>query len=82
MLDQDGHDRMRSGITMEILNGRGVYTPDGGKWETAAAEEWESKANRTENKGYVLLAQELRRLATSYRYDAARETKRNYPELD
>jgi len=82
VLDQDGHDRMRNGITMEIRNGRGVYTPDGGKWETAAAEEWEKKADRAETKGYALVAQELRRLATSYRHDAERDAKRNFPELD
>jgi hypothetical protein len=75
ILDQDGHDRMRSGTTMEIRNGRGVYTPDGGKWETEAAEEWEKKADKAEIKGFALVAQELRRLAKSYRYDAARDAK-------
>jgi hypothetical protein len=82
ILDQDGHDRMRSGLTMEIFNGRGTYTPDGGKWETAAAENWEAKADCAENKGYALVAQELRRLATSYRHAAARDAKRSSPELD
>lgn len=82
ILDRDGHDRMRSGITMEIRNGRGVYTPDGGKWETAAAEEWEKKADRAENKGFALVAQELRRLATSYRHDAERDAKRGSIELE
>ncbi|MDH4445428.1 MAG: hypothetical protein QE267_09910 [Akkermansiaceae bacterium] len=82
ILDQDGHNRMRSGITMEIRNGRGVYTPDGGKWETAAAEEWEKKADRAENKGFALVAQELRRLATSYRHDAERDAKRGSIELE
>jgi hypothetical protein len=82
ILDQDGHDRMRSGITMEIRNGRGVYTPDGGKWETAAAEECEKKADRAENKGFALVAQELRRLATSYRHDAERDAKRGSIELE
>lgn len=82
VLDQDGHDRMRSGLTMEIFNGRGTYSPDGGKWEIAAAENWEKKADRAENIGYSLLAQELRRLATSYRHDAEREAKRSSQELD
>ena len=82
ILDQDGHDRMRSGITMEIRNGRGVYTPDGGKWETAAAEEWGKKADRAESKGFALVAQELRRLATSYRHDAQRDAQRNSLETD
>lgn len=82
ILDQDGHDRMRSGLTMEIFNGRGSYSPDGGKWETAAAGEWEMKADRAENKGFALVAQELRRLATSYRQDAERDAKRSSFELD
>jgi hypothetical protein len=82
ILDQGGNDRMRSGITMEIFNGRGCYTPDGGKWETAAAEEWEKKADRAEDKGFALVAQELRRLAASYRHDAERDAKRSSIELD
>lgn len=82
ILDSDGHDRMRSGLTMEIFNGRGVYTPDGGRWETAAAENWDEKADLAENRGYSLLAQELRRLATSYRQDAERDAIRRSEELD
>ena len=82
VLDQDGHDRMRSGLTMEIFNSRGVYSPDGGKWETAAAENWEKIADSAENKGYALLAQELRRLATSYRHDAERDARGNFADLD
>ncbi len=82
ILDQDGHDRMRSGLTMEIFNGRGTYTPDGGKWETEAAENWEKKADRAENNGYALVAKELRRLATSYRHDAERDAKLNSFEFD
>ena len=70
ILDQDGHDRMRDGITMEIFNGRGIHTPDSGKWETAAAEEWEKKADRAENRGYALVAQKLRRLAEAVRAQA------------
>lgn len=82
VLEQDGHDRMRSGLIMEIFNGRGIFTPDGGKWETAAAENWEKIADRAETKGYSLLPQELRRLASNYRHDAERDAKRSSPDFD
>ena len=75
-------DRMRKGLTLEIRNARGFYTPDGGKWEIEAAEQWEAKADRAESKGYALLAQELRRLAKSYRDDAARDARPSSLDLD
>ena len=58
------------------------HTPDGGRWETAAAEEWGKKADNAEAKGFSHLAQELRRLSDSYRHDAEREAKSNRFELD
>ena len=82
ILDQVGHDLMRSGTIMEIFNGRGIYMPDGGKWEIAAAEAWEKKADRAENKGYVFVAQELKRLARAYRLDAERDAKQNSSDFD
>lgn len=82
ILDEDSHNRMRDGLTMEIFNGRGTYTPDGGTWEASAATKWEKLADRAENKGYALLARQLRRLATSYRHDAEREGHRGSHELD
>ncbi len=82
VLDVDDHSRMRRGLTMEVRNGRGVYTPDGGRWETAAAEEWGKKADIAEAKGFSHLAQELRRLSDSYRHDAEREATRNRFEID
>jgi len=82
ILDEDDNARMRSGITMEVANGRGVYTPDGGKWETAAAEEWSKKADIAEAKGFSLLAQELRRFSDSYRRDAEREAKGGRFDID
>lgn len=82
VLDVDDNPRMRSGITMEVRNGRGVYTPDGGRWETAAAEEWGKKADIAEVKGFSLFAQELRHLADSYRRDAEREAKSDRFDID
>jgi len=82
ILDEDDHSRMRSGITMEIRNGRGTYTPDGGKWEAAAAEEWGTKADIAETNGFSRLAQELRGLSDSYRRDAERESKSNRFDID
>jgi hypothetical protein len=67
---------------MEIFNGRGTYTPDGGKWETAAAQAWEKTADHAENKGYVLLSQEIRRLARNYRHDAEREARQRHGDFD
>ena len=82
VLDVDDHSRMRGGITMEVRNGRGVYTPDGGRWETAAADKWGEKADLAEAKGFSLLAQELRHLSSSYRRDAEREAKSDHFEID
>jgi hypothetical protein len=77
VLDGDDHAGLRSGLTMEVFNTRGVFTPDGGKSEMALSAEWSQKALLAERKGFSLLGQELRRLADSYRSDAEREAKEN-----
>jgi hypothetical protein len=82
VLDKDDHSAIRRGLTMEIFNSRGVFTPDGGKTEMALAEHWSQKAALAELKGFSLLGQELRRLADSYRSDAERESGEGSIELD
>lgn len=82
VLDGNDHYGLRRGLTMEVFNTRGVFTPDGGKSEIALAEHWSHKASLAEQKGFSMLGQELRRLADSYRADADREAKESTPQLD
>jgi hypothetical protein len=82
VLDDNDHSGLRRGLTMEVFNTRGVFTPDRGKSEIALAEHWSQKASLAEQKGFSMLGQELRRLADSYRADADREAKESTPQLD
>lgn len=82
ILDQDDHDTMRVGIAMEIYNRRDFIMTDRLKPDSSAAEPWEKLADRAENKGFALVAQELRRLAKDYRDDAHRHARRSSIDVD
>jgi hypothetical protein len=77
VLDEKDHSSVRSGLTTEIFNSRGVFTFTAGKEEMELAEKWGEKASLVDAKGFSRLGQDLRRLADSYRRDAEREAKEN-----
>jgi hypothetical protein len=77
VLDEREHDRLRRGLTIKVLNSRGVFTFTGGREELELAEAWNKKASLAEDKGFSRLGQDLRRLADTYRRDAEREAKNN-----
>jgi len=82
VLDGDDHLNLRRGLTMEVFNTRGVFTPDGGRSEKALSDEWNRKASLAERKGFSFLGQDLRRLADSYQKDAEREANGSDLEID
>lgn len=77
ILNENGHEEMRRGLTMECFNSRGVHGFTHGKAERELADGYRSKADAFDLAGFPRLAVSLRDLAESYERDAEREAKRN-----
>jgi len=77
ILDEQDHDRMRSHLTTEIYNERGIHSPSQGRQELGIAATWQRVADAARLKGYSRLASALDRFAQQYRDEAAIEAEDN-----
>lgn len=77
ILDEKGHERIRSGLKTQIINTRGVHSYTGGNEENALADKWAALANKADINTYSRLAQSLRQISEMYRNDAKREANEN-----
>jgi hypothetical protein len=70
---KDGKD-MRIGFTTALFNSRGAFISSNGEEERNLSIKYRGMAEDIENEGYYRLADSLRRLASSYEYDAEKES--------
>jgi hypothetical protein len=75
ILDARGHDRMRSSLTTEVYNDRGIHSPSKGQQELAIAADWQRIADLARQKGYARLSSALEGFAQQYRDEAAIEAE-------
>jgi hypothetical protein len=68
---------MRSGFTRELYNGRGIFTPSGGKEELEIAAGYHQKADALEQRGYQRFAAAIREFAKSYERDAKQDVMKD-----
>ena len=67
---------MRSGFTTELSNQRGAFTFTAGKEERELAQQYRTKADALEARGFVRFATAMRELANQYERDANHEANR------
>jgi len=77
ILNAPDADSMRDGFRTQLYNNRGAYGYSAGHAEFKIAKDYKDSADKLELKGYHLLAQTLRELASSYESDAEREAAAN-----
>ncbi len=69
---EDGDDHLRQGYCLEVVNSRGVHWVDpSGAPEDGLAEVYDGRAKAVEECGYYSFGAALRRVAESYRIEAA-----------
>ncbi len=69
-------EEMRSGFTTELSNQRGVYTFTAGRGERELAQQYRTKAEALEAKGFSRFATAMRELANQYERDAKHAANR------
>ncbi len=76
ILNEKDTDMIRDGFRNGQFNSRGVYTGTGGKEELKIAENYKSRADELEAKGFHRLAATIRELAKAYEHESERESRK------